>query len=240
MDVLAISLKDKDSGVRSRAAEALGKIGDKRAVDSLVAALKDPFSTVRAYAAESLGRIDDARTVDVLVVSLKDQDPGVRASAAESLGKIGETRTVPALTVSLQFDPVIQVRESAAEALKELEKKIRSSSYQPSPVVVGVPVTGSPSEEEETVASRLQSTLDVEDEEIAKKLAQLSKLSDIQYATDRAAYEKTIAEFRKIGEQLCANGGDERMRRVALRVEVFGGRTQDCEMYWAGICGWAV
>jgi hypothetical protein len=107
-------------------------------------------------------------------------------------------------------------------------------------MVVGVPVTSLRSEEEETVASRLQSTLDVEDEEIAKKLAQLSKLSDIQYATDRAAYEKTIAEFRKIGEQLCANGGDERMRRIALRAETFGGRKQDCEMYWAGICGWAV
>ena len=137
-------------------------------------------------------------------------------------------------------DPAIEVRESASKAMKELEEKIRSGSYRPTPKVVGVPVTDLRSTEEITVAIRPQLTLEAEDEELAKKLAQLSKLSDIQYATDKIVYEKTTAEFRRIGEELCASGGDERMRRIALRVEAFGGRPQDCEMYWVGICGWEV
>jgi hypothetical protein len=41
-----------------------------------------------------------------------------------------------------------------------------------------------------------------------------------------------------MGEQLCANGGNERMKRIAYRMQAFGGRSQDCEMYWVGLCGW--
>ena len=36
VDSLIYSLKDKCSGARMRASEALGRIGDKRAVDSLI------------------------------------------------------------------------------------------------------------------------------------------------------------------------------------------------------------
>jgi len=132
------------------------------------------------------------------------------------------------------------VRERAAEAMKELEKKIRLDSYQPPSTAAGVPIAASLSADKRTGAITPKQMLEAEDEEQAKRLAQLSKLSDIQYATDRIVYQKTAAEFRSIGEQLCANGGDERMKRIALRMEAFGGRQQDCEIYWAGICGWVI
>jgi hypothetical protein len=146
---------------------------------------------------------------------------------------------VPALVVCLK-DSAVGVCESAAEAIKELEEKIESGSQQLTPAVAGVPVTDLRSEGEIAVETRSQPALEVEDEELAKKLAKLSRLSDIQFATDKIVYEKTTAEFRRIGEDLCANGGEKRMRRIALRVEAFGGRSLDCEMYWTGICGWAV
>ncbi|MEO0160809.1 MAG: HEAT repeat domain-containing protein [candidate division WOR-3 bacterium] len=50
-------LKDEDSYVRRYAAEALGKIGDNRAVEPLIAALKDEDSDVRRYAEEALKKI---------------------------------------------------------------------------------------------------------------------------------------------------------------------------------------
>ena len=49
--------------MRSRVAEALGKIGDKRAVDKLVVVLKDSSSNVRSLAVEALSKIGDARVV---------------------------------------------------------------------------------------------------------------------------------------------------------------------------------
>lgn len=244
----------KDALVRSSAAEALGRIGDAQVVDGLIDALRECFGTVRLSASEALGKIGGEHAVDGLIALLNDKDgytrvanlasvaqrkdwySKVRSAAAESLGKIDSTAAVFALTAALK-DPEVKVRDSAEKALKELEKKVMASGYQPS-IVLGTSVIDLRSEEEQAMASHAQSTLHVEDEEIAKKLVQLSRLSDIQYAADKAAYEKTVAEFRRIGEQLCANGGDERMRSIAYRVEALGGRSQDCEMYWAGICGW--
>jgi len=47
--------------VRYTAAEALGKIGDVRAVEALIAALQDRNWVVRRVAAASLGKIRDAQ-----------------------------------------------------------------------------------------------------------------------------------------------------------------------------------
>jgi HEAT repeat protein len=43
------------------AADKLGNLGDKRAVEPLIAALKDNDETVRLHAAEALGNLGDAR-----------------------------------------------------------------------------------------------------------------------------------------------------------------------------------
>ena len=54
---LLLELKSKDSVVRRAAAEALGEIGGRRAVDDLITALRDEDWTVRRAAAEALGKI---------------------------------------------------------------------------------------------------------------------------------------------------------------------------------------
>jgi hypothetical protein len=70
------ALKDKDANVRLKAAKALGKLADSRAVDPLIEALVyDENGNVREMAAWALGQIDDARTVDPLsYASVKDAD----------------------------------------------------------------------------------------------------------------------------------------------------------------------
>ncbi len=50
-------LSSDDPAERSSAAWALGKIGDKRAVEPLIAVLKDKGSYVRYYASEALTKI---------------------------------------------------------------------------------------------------------------------------------------------------------------------------------------
>ncbi|SMP45189.1 HEAT repeat-containing protein [Desulfonatronum zhilinae] len=53
---------------------------------------------------------------DQLIAALQDQDETERRYAAEDLGLLGDRRAVPALITTLA-DPVIAVREAAADAL---------------------------------------------------------------------------------------------------------------------------
>ena len=243
--------------VRQAAAKALGRVGGEKAVDGLVTALKDNDINVRLQVVRSLGEIGGEKAVDGLINVLKwkhwlarypssaltvvpelqDQHSRVRCLVTSALGKIADPRSVPALTDATQ-DPSVIVRESASEALKEMEKKLKSSSPLPISTGEGVSVADLGLKKEQTVATSTRSLSEKENEEFASKLAKLSCLSDIQYSTDKMAYEKTVAEFRMIGEHLCSNGGQERMKRIASRMSAFGGRSQDCEMYWTGICGW--
>src|SRR4030043_126453 len=70
------ALKDKDESVRRLAAEALGEIGDARAVEPLIQALKDKDTWLRWCSAEALGEIGDARAVAPLIQALKEQRLG--------------------------------------------------------------------------------------------------------------------------------------------------------------------
>ncbi len=57
---------------RCRVVEALGKIGDKRAVDTLISALGDDYWEVRLNSIEPLGKIGDVRAIPALKKALKD------------------------------------------------------------------------------------------------------------------------------------------------------------------------
>ena len=73
------------------AAEALGLIGDIRAVDGLTEALKDEDWLVRRNAAESLARLGDRRVIDALLPLLEDENDMVRDTAEGALASFGWT-----------------------------------------------------------------------------------------------------------------------------------------------------
>ena len=106
---------------RTRAAEALGEIGDAGAVQPLIDALSDPSSTVQYLAAKSLGSFHDPRAVDPLIGKLRSESKWVRRASAETLGKLGDARAVDPL-ILLLGDPKHDVRAHAAEALGRLGK----------------------------------------------------------------------------------------------------------------------
>lgn len=91
---------DPNAASRVVAAEALGKIGDARAVEPLIAALK---YGVGAYsAAEALGRMHDPRAVEPLADALAEGDEALRRSAAEALAEFGDARAVGPLISELR------------------------------------------------------------------------------------------------------------------------------------------
>ena len=55
---LIAALKDADQGVRVKAIDALGEIGDARALDALTAALKDTDVTIRRHAAAAIAQLN--------------------------------------------------------------------------------------------------------------------------------------------------------------------------------------
>jgi len=66
------------------AADALGRIGDERAVEPLSAAMKDPDPRGRKKAAWALGQIGDPRGQRPLLEAIRDEDDDVREIAAEA------------------------------------------------------------------------------------------------------------------------------------------------------------
>jgi len=112
-------LDDGDAATRAAAAEALGQIRDLRATRPLAcAALGDPSGAVRSRAAAALSRVGDEEAVSTLVAALGDGDPEVRSRAIDALGAL-RPKDRSAIERAL-FDPVAEVRRSAALALDRL------------------------------------------------------------------------------------------------------------------------
>ncbi|MCG3158981.1 MAG: hypothetical protein DKINENOH_05629 [bacterium] len=73
--------------IRGEAAEALGKAGDKRAVEPLIAVLDDESDYLRRHAAEALSKIKDERAVPMLIPYLRDWYAG--PAIAKALSRSG-------------------------------------------------------------------------------------------------------------------------------------------------------
>jgi HEAT repeat protein len=113
------ALNAENSDERHRAAIALGKFANPRAVEPLIKALSDPDSFVRSFAAVSLGNLKDPRALEPLIKLLGDENKRVRRSAAEALGSMRNRSALDALVKALN-DGDVFVRRSAAQALGNL------------------------------------------------------------------------------------------------------------------------
>jgi len=113
------SLGDVNPEVRAKAAGALGKLGESRAVDRLLEMLlSDPIPFVRTRVAQALGAIGHPKVIDHLIHVLKDPEWWVRIRAIEALEQIG-TPSVGALLVALE-DEDPEVSRRAATALERM------------------------------------------------------------------------------------------------------------------------
>ena len=105
--------------VRENAAEALGLLRDRRAVEPLINALNDSDEEVRWKAAWALGNIGDKKAIKPLIYALNDDRWSVRRFAVTALGKIGDKSAVGSLINALN-DPDWHVRKYAANSLGKI------------------------------------------------------------------------------------------------------------------------
>jgi len=146
VSLLVAALHHRFPAVRRTAAEALGRIGDPRAVEPLIIALEDaqvvdyaakalakipdpralqPLIAAlrkkrRCSAAEALVAIDDPRGVEAVVDALKQDHHNLRACAAKALSKTKDPRAVEALIIAID-DKDLTVRAQAIESLGQIK-----------------------------------------------------------------------------------------------------------------------
>lgn len=105
--------------VRKWSLQALGSMGDKRAVPLLVGALRDERMTVRLHALKGLARLRARKAARPVARLLKDESGGIRVNALYTLVALGDA-SVGAAVVRCLADPQWYVRQAAAEACGEL------------------------------------------------------------------------------------------------------------------------
>ena len=100
-------LKDADSAIHQKAADALGRSRSRRAVEPLIAALNDTDPDVQGSAAKALGQIKDPRAVQSLMTAFRDAvKNGKPARGPDDL-----------YTMNEQQSRILDVARQAAEAL---------------------------------------------------------------------------------------------------------------------------
>ncbi len=129
------ALKNGTDEIRVKVADALGQIGDRRAIVPLIEALdSDPYKEVKAIAAVGLGNMrargENNRTVIALMNALSYDDT-TATQAAEALGKINvSTEDAIQKLIIMAMDKQMRetVRIAAIEALWQLKPEQATQS----------------------------------------------------------------------------------------------------------------
>lgn len=124
-DRLIEGLGDKNWTVRVKSALALGKMRERRAVESLVNALGDENYYVRKCATTALIRIGKP-SFDLLTASLEDTDWRVRRNAAYALGEMNDANAVGFLARALGDENLYVANEVKAALVKIGEPSVNS------------------------------------------------------------------------------------------------------------------
>lgn len=99
-------LKSPDRKIRKKSAEALGQLGDPRAIDPLIEALNDTHENVKKVVIIALGNFDDPKAISALVDKLIKVSPAyhiVHIALWKTLTKIGSP-AVPELINALEHN----------------------------------------------------------------------------------------------------------------------------------------
>lgn len=93
----------EDLIVRARAALMLGKLGDTRAVGSLIKALDAPGYQTPLFAVQSLGELGDTRAIEPLLVVLENSKDKLHEATIIALERLGYRTPIREPVVEIEF-----------------------------------------------------------------------------------------------------------------------------------------
>lgn len=105
--------------VRMSAAQALGRIQNPQAIDTLVLVLQDKVPAVREEAGRAIQAIGDA-SIPKLLEALQDRNWKIRLRAVEALALLKPREAVGPLMLLVLEDPDTAVRQDAVRALGQI------------------------------------------------------------------------------------------------------------------------
>ncbi|MBI3893943.1 MAG: HEAT repeat domain-containing protein [Candidatus Wallbacteria bacterium] len=120
--ILRPLLTDPDNRVRANACISLGRLGDRRALDTLVTMLGDANKWHRASACYAIGVLRPPDGAGFLIKGLRDLDPAVRVNAAKALRELADPAAAQTL-ISAINDRNLWVRLYAIESLGNMQVK---------------------------------------------------------------------------------------------------------------------
>jgi HEAT repeat protein/MFS family permease len=98
IDALIEILEGRELALTVVAAWALGRSGDRRAIEPLRRALDSSFRSIRAHSARALGALDDKEIAPVLLERLAhEEDKGLQMAYASALGNLQWVEATPTL-----------------------------------------------------------------------------------------------------------------------------------------------
>ncbi|MSU76821.1 MAG: DUF4190 domain-containing protein [Gemmataceae bacterium] len=114
------NLTHSEANKRMLAADSLGKLKEKRAVEPLISALSDAQPSVRQAAIKALAQIKDDRAIDPLVKTLKDGDSRIRQESIRALGEFSDPRIAEPLVATLN-DAEWTIRHAAVVVMEKIK-----------------------------------------------------------------------------------------------------------------------
>ena len=111
-----------NSNIKSKVADVLGNIRDKRTVEQLIKNINHFDLGVIVSSIKALDSIGDERAVEELIKKLNDPNDYIRSVSAEALGKIGDKRVVGPLIKKLD-DSNSGVKMNSINALGNIGDK---------------------------------------------------------------------------------------------------------------------
>jgi hypothetical protein len=109
--------------VRAEAAEALGELGDPRAVEPLITLLTFDHPYVLKHTIIALEKIGSTRAVEPLMAVLKSDHPAVRTNAARALGNIAEDTDIVEYLAGLTKNLDSTARKETYDSIIKICKK---------------------------------------------------------------------------------------------------------------------
>ncbi len=117
-NAMLLSLQ-RDTSVRAKAIEGMGRSRSPMAMEALVRSLADPNPRIRQAAVKALGGARSDEAVALLAGELGNEESPIRIEAAESLGRLKDPGGVPPLRAALE-SPDAYLAATAARALGEI------------------------------------------------------------------------------------------------------------------------
>ena len=99
--------------------------------------------------------------------------------------------------------------------------------------------------QQDALRDQAQSALDPDDESQVQTLTDLlGRYADLEDSDPHAA-QAIEEKIQAIGQQLCQDGGSDRMKLIAFRIAALNegnpyANVRSMESFWDGICGWQV